>query len=209
MMDIDWARLAIIVVGAYAIGCFATGYYLVRWRTAEDIRQAGSGGTGARNVGRVLGRQASLLTVAGDAGKGMLAVFLAGLIDPAPVATLLAMLAVTAGHVWPAQLGFRGGKGVATSLGGLLLWSPILYAVFAVYFLLGYVVWRSATLAVSACFVLLPIVHAVMGGAPIEVAGLALMSAVIIFLHRDNIAEVLRGRGADPNRGDSWRPISR
>jgi glycerol-3-phosphate acyltransferase PlsY len=62
---------------AYAIGCVATGYYLVRIGAGQDIRLAGSGGTGARNVSRVLGRRAAAMTIMGDAGKGALAVVLA------------------------------------------------------------------------------------------------------------------------------------
>ena len=57
-------------VGAYAIGCFATGYYLVRARTGRDIREVDSGSIGARNVGRVLGRTGFWLTVFGDFVKG-------------------------------------------------------------------------------------------------------------------------------------------
>ena len=201
MMAADFLRLALIIIGAYAIGCFATGYYFVRWRTGQDIRALGSGATGARNVARLLGRWPALLTTLGDAGKGMLAVFLAGLIDPAPSATMLAMMAATAGHIWPLQLGFRGGKGVATFLGGLLIWSPFLYAVNVVYFLLGYVVWRSSTLAISACFILLPIVHAVSGGTPVEVVGLAALSALIIYLHRDNIRLALQARQSPDSNG--------
>jgi acyl-phosphate glycerol 3-phosphate acyltransferase len=144
--------LALIVVGAYFIGCFATGYYLVRWRSGDDIRAIGSGGTGARNVGRILARKWAFATVLGDAGKGMLAVFLAGLIEPVPVATMVAMIAATIGHVWPVQLGFRGGKGVATSLGGLLVWSPFLYAVNAVCFGLR----RLAECDIGDCHLLHP-----------------------------------------------------
>jgi glycerol-3-phosphate acyltransferase PlsY len=202
--------LALIVVGAYFIGCFATGYYLVRWRSGDDIRAIGSGGTGARNVGRILARKWAFATVLGDAGKGMLAVFLAGLIEPVPVATMAAMIAATIGHVWPVQLGFRGGKGVATSLGGLLVWSPFLYAVNAVCFGLGYAVWRSATLAIATCYILLPIVHTAGGGNMIEVAGLTVMSTLIIFLHRDNIRSALQARqGSNSKRGCSWPPTSR
>ena len=66
-----------LVAGSYVLGCFSTGYYLVRQRTGQDIRELGSGSTGARNAGRVLGRNGFLLTMAGDLAKGGLAVWLA------------------------------------------------------------------------------------------------------------------------------------
>jgi hypothetical protein len=108
------------VVAAYLLGCFATGYYLVRARTGRDIREIESGSTGARNVGRVLGKPGFVLTVFGDFGKGALAVwFAAEFTNHNGLAMSLAVLAVVAGQIWPAQLRFRGGKGVATSFAAL------------------------------------------------------------------------------------------
>jgi glycerol-3-phosphate acyltransferase PlsY len=68
------AALAIIIT--YLLGCFNTGYYLVRMMTGQDIRTLASGGTGSRNVGRLLGTRGFFLTLIGDAGKGMAAVWL-------------------------------------------------------------------------------------------------------------------------------------
>ena len=66
-----------VASGSYVLGCYSTGYYLVRKRTGQDIRELGSGSTGARNAGRALGRSGFLLTMAGDLAKGGLAVWLA------------------------------------------------------------------------------------------------------------------------------------
>src|ERR1035441_2499722 len=71
----NWTRAGCIGLAAYALGCFTTGYYLVRWRTGQDVREVGSGSVGARNVGRLLGRQGFLATMLCDFGKGMLAVW--------------------------------------------------------------------------------------------------------------------------------------
>src|SRR3954471_11257483 len=100
------------VIG-YALGCFNTGYYLVRWKTGQDIRQIGSGSCGARNVGRIVGRNGFLLTVAGDVLKGILAIAFAEVCIGGELAKLVALIAVVVGHVWPIQLKFHGGKGVA------------------------------------------------------------------------------------------------
>src|SRR5882672_37035 len=73
----DGVRAAICAVTAYVLGCLATGYYLVRFRTGKDIRTMDSGNIGARNVGRVLGKSGFFITFFGDLAKGVLAVLLA------------------------------------------------------------------------------------------------------------------------------------
>jgi|SRR6516225_10172953 len=112
----------LIVVASYGIGCFTAGYYLFRWRTGCDIREHGSGNPGARNVGRLLGVGWFSATLLLDAGKGGLAVWLACYFGLGHLGTVAAMLAVVVGHVWPIQLHFRGGKGVAASLGAGLVY---------------------------------------------------------------------------------------
>src|SRR5205823_4683693 len=118
----NWNQASGIALGAYALGCFTTGYYYVRLRTDQDIRDLGSGSVGARNVGRVLGWPAFCVTLAGDFVKGACAVWAAQHFTTDPRLVGLALLAVVAGHLWPAQLRFHGGKGIATSLGGLLVY---------------------------------------------------------------------------------------
>src|SRR2546423_1398357 len=114
-----------IFVG-YALGCFNTGYYLVRWKTGQDIRQVGSGNAGAKNASRALGTWGFGLSFLGDIVKGALAVVMAQY-SGFPVSTQgLVMLAAIAGHNWPAQLGFRGGKGLSVSYGCLLFFDPII-----------------------------------------------------------------------------------
>ena len=109
---------AVITVGlAYGIGCLNAGYYLLRWRDGRDIRALGSGNAGARNAGRILGRGAFALVFVIDAAKGVLAVLAAR--AWAPEMAPLCAVAATLGHVFPAQLGWRGGRGVATALGAL------------------------------------------------------------------------------------------
>src|SRR5213082_212511 len=121
MHSVPYAKETLVMLLGYALGCFTSGYYLVRWRTGDDIRWLGSGSVGATNVGRVLGRPGFFLTVLCDFFKGLFAVWLARYFQLNPTGTVLAMVAVAIGHIWPAQLWFHGGKGVATSLGALLM----------------------------------------------------------------------------------------
>ena len=111
-------RTLAAVLAAYAIGCLATGYYVVRALTGEDVRTHATGSSGARNVTRRAGRAAGAATLVLDVGKGVAAVALARVLagDGAAAA---ALVAVVLGHVAPAQLGFRGGRGLGAGVGGL------------------------------------------------------------------------------------------
>ncbi len=72
LQSVDWGKGIGVVLGSYVLGCFTTGYYLVRWRTGQDLRGLGSGSVGAKNAGRVLGAMGFLLTLTGDLAKGAL-----------------------------------------------------------------------------------------------------------------------------------------
>jgi glycerol-3-phosphate acyltransferase PlsY len=118
-------RLILVLAGSYALGCLVAAYYLTRLRHGADIRASGSGNAGARNVARLYGPFDAILTLILDAAKGSIAV-LAGIYFVGPEwAAVLALAAAIAGHIWPAQLSFHGGKGVATGLGGFLTLDPL------------------------------------------------------------------------------------
>ena len=108
---------------------------------------AGERQHGARNAGRVLGRRGFWLTMAGDMAKGALAVWLALALTGNDRVALLALLAVVAGHIWPAQIGFRGGKGVSTSLAGLLIYDWRLALIYVLFFLAALVLTRRSVAA--------------------------------------------------------------
>jgi len=104
----------------------------VRWRDGRDIRVLGSGNSGARDAGRLLGRGAFAIVSALDAAKGLLVVLTER--PWAPDVAPLCAVAATIGHVFPAQLGWRGGKGVATSIGALAALDFTVLAVIAAAF---------------------------------------------------------------------------
>lgn len=117
-----------LAIGAYFTGGISAGYWLVRWRTGSDVRAQGSGGTGATNTARVLGAGGFALTFVLDVAKGSLAVAAGRWLEVDIAWLAVASLAVTAGHVWPMQLGFRGGKGVAPLIGAWLVLAPLALA---------------------------------------------------------------------------------
>lgn len=110
------SQLLLVAASAYALGCVVGAYYLVRHRRGVDVRASGSGTAGARNVYRSGDLVGATLTLVWDLAKGAMVVVVAAQLAP-PWSAAAAILGVVAGHVWPVQLGLRGGKGVATATG--------------------------------------------------------------------------------------------
>ena len=189
LQSANWFQATGSVLGAYLLGCFAIGYYLVRARTGKDIREIGSGSTGARNVGRVLGKPGFVLTAFGDFGKGALAVWSAREWTNNNHLAALAMLGVVAGHLWPAQLRFRGGKGAATSLGALLVFDYRIALTFAVLFLAGFAVMRKTVFPGMFAFACLPLASLWFNRDGLTATLVAVLSAIILLAHRRNLAE--------------------
>lgn len=181
------------IVTAYLLGCLTSGYYLVRLLRGEDIRATASGNVGSRNVGRLLGARGFILTFVGDAGKGALAVWLSQALLPLPWLGVAALLAATAGHIWPLQLGFRGGKGLATFAGGLLLLNPLVLLGGLVLCALLYPFLRGTTrcglVALAATPFLLAALRLRAGAALLttETMLFCLLVSVVLFAHRSNI----------------------
>lgn len=200
--------IASFVIG-YLIGGIPFAYLVGRLR-GVDVRLVGSGNVGATNLGRALGRKWGLFVLTLDIAKGFLVVFflaplLCGLEGPgAAISGLGAVL----GHVFTPYLRFKGGKGVAVSIGvfAALLWYWVALP------LIGYLVVRKATGYVSAgsltLAVLLPaaaILHARIDkqGGWAELALAVAVSAMLIWTHRSNIARLLRGEElAAPSRAE-------
>jgi glycerol-3-phosphate acyltransferase PlsY len=174
---------------AYLLGCFTTGYYLVRLRQGGDLRKMHSGSVGARNVGRVLGRTGFLVTALGDFGKGALAVWAALRWTGSGGLAALAMLSVVAGHVWPAQLRFRGGKGVATSLGALLVYDWRLAATYAALVAVGIALTRKTVLPGLCAFACLPPASYWPDRDSLKVAFVGALAAIVLFAHWRNLVE--------------------
>jgi len=198
MHTLPYARETLVIMMGYALGCFTSGYYLVRWWTGEDLRLLGSGSVGATNVGRVLGKPGFLLTVTCDFCKGLLAVWLADYFRVNPTGAVLTMIAVTAGHVWPAQLWFHGGKVVATSLGAMLMFDYSIAGIFAGLFLVLFVPIRNFVLAGLLAFAITPLALLILDFPLDSVFGLSALAVLILVAHRRNmtreISKLMTGR---------------
>ena len=175
------------VLGAYALGCFSTGYYIVRARTGRDIREIESGSSGARNVGRVLGKTGFAITFLGDFAKGVLAVWAVRHFSGNNLLAAIGMLCVVAGHIWPVTLRFHGGKGAITSLGALLVYDPFLVLAYFAVFLPGVALTRKSLLPGMTAYLCLPVVSYWLHRDAVESVIVAVLGGLVIFAHRQNL----------------------
>jgi glycerol-3-phosphate acyltransferase PlsY len=194
----------LVIFFSYLLGSIPFGYLIVRIQSGADIRQTGSGGTGATNVSRRAGKLAGLSTLVLDAAKGALAVFLARIwLSPDGRLTWpvgIAALAVIVGHIFPVWLKFRGGKGVATGAGVLLMLAPLAVLIAAILFLAIVLVTRYVSLGSILAAAVIPIIVWLQlqfyesrtdGEALIATTVCAAM--LIIFAHRSNIERLTKG----------------
>jgi len=183
----------VLVVLSYLIGSVPTGLLIVRLVTGVDIRQHGSGNIGTVNVLRVAGTPTAVLVLAVDVLKGLVPVLLAVHFLEGPWAIVLCGLAAIAGHNWSVFLGFRGGKGIATSFGVILgLSLPAALAAAAVWVVVV-AVTRYASLGSLCGVVSLPLVlwwrHQ-----PTAYVAFGVIAAVFaVYRHRENIARLAAG----------------
>jgi glycerol-3-phosphate acyltransferase PlsY len=195
MQLVDWPRFFVAALGAYALGCLTTGYYLVRYRTGQDLRELGSGSVGARNAGRFLGASGFLITLLCDFGKGVVAVWCTQYLTGDKQMSAIALLAATIGHIWPLQLGLRGGKGVATALGGLAMYDVRLVIWLVCFFLIGLVIFRKSVVPGLLAFLILPVVPLstlFRGGNQFGLADTVItcvLAFLVLLAHRRNIVE--------------------
>lgn len=186
--------VVLLLVAAYLTGAFPTSYVVGRMK-GVDLRKVGSGNLGATNAFRVLGWRAALPVFVVDIAKGFLPTFFFPAWDGSSVETLALAYGAAAivGHVFSIYVGFKGGKGVATSAGVLLALSPAAVGISlllwgALVFATGYV---SLASIVSAA--LLPFLILLLDGTtPVFWLSLGL-AAFVIFAHRANIGRLLRG----------------
>jgi len=177
--------LALVVV-SYFLGCANAAYYFTRWVHGQDIRALGSGNAGARNAGRLHGIGAFATVLAFDAGKGAAAVALGGIAGTSFAAACA--LAAVAGHVWPIQLHWRGGKGMAAALGSVCALDPRLLLAITIGCAALLLVRRRLTLAaIAGLWCAVPVAIAI-DAAPVA-AAVATLAALLTATHRTNLRE--------------------
>ena len=200
--------VALLLLAAYLIGAIPFGYLTAKWLRGVDIRTVGSGNIGATNVGRVLGLRFFFLVFAFDFAKGLLPTWgfpilfsrLTGQPAP-PELRVLVALATILGHTFPVYLRFKGGKGVAASLGAALAFNWVLVIPAFLLFLCAVVITRFVSLASILAALTLPILiwnHAWRGRNAIfyDTTTFAIwvaISLLVIVKHHENIRRLLNG----------------
>jgi glycerol-3-phosphate acyltransferase PlsY len=185
--------LAITLI-AYIIGTIPFGVLVARCLGAADPRTKGSGNIGCTNVLRVAGRGAAAATLVLDAGKGLIAVWMAAswIPDHTTPWTQIAGIAVVLGHTSPVWTRFQGGKGVATGIGALCGLAP-LFAVAACVVWGAVLAWsRYVSLASLVAAVALPIAVTLLHVPNVKTFSFV-VSAVVVIRHRDNILRLVQG----------------
>ena len=180
------------VAFGYLVGSVPFAHLLTR-RRGIDLRQVGSGNVGATNVLRTSGVRRAILVMCLDAVKGALAVTVAAAFTTGPATPVAAGLAAVIGHIYPAWLGFRGGKGVATAAGVFAVLAPQALAIASAVFVLAVWVTRYISVGSMAGAIALA-VSAAASGVPGAVAvGAAIAALIIVHRHRGNLARLMSG----------------
>lgn len=191
---------AIFTVVAYLIGSISFAVVMSRVFGLSDPRTYGSKNPGATNVLRSGNKKAAIATLAGDAAKGWFAVFMAQMLadrfDVSDIGIALVALAVFLGHLYPIFFKFKGGKGVATALGvllGLNVWLGV--ATLVTWLVIAYA-FRYSSLAALVSAVFAPFYFGLLFGTSRkeELLAVVIISALLIFTHRGNIASLLAGK---------------
>jgi len=203
----------LLLLSGYLLGSIPSGWLAGRWLAGLDIREHGSGSTGATNVLRVLGKGPALAVFAVDVLKGSAAVLLAKALLSLPGAgvswavdswVVAAGLAALAGHIWPVWLGWKGGKAVATGLGMLLgLTWPVGLACFGIFLTvlsLSRIVSLSSVVAALALPLLMLAWFGSGGLRPAYLALALLTTALVLWRHWANLQRLLEG--TEPRLGE-------
>ena len=197
---------AYIIIGiiAYAIGSISFSVILSKKMAGFDVREKGSGNAGSTNVLRTVGKKAAALTLVCDILKGIVAILIALIIgnivkdiDKA-LLVQIASITVVVGHTFPIFFGFKGGKGVATSLGVLLLINWQIGLICLVFALVIMVLTRMVSAGSILAAILFPVLTLFIGQDYYVISGnyfifSVIMALIVAFNHRTNISRILNG----------------
>lgn len=172
------------IIGAYMVGNILTAYMITKWKYGMDIREAGSGNPGARNMGRLYGKGYFIATFLGDAFKGAVVVYIARLLFEDSIFLLVSLLAVIIGHIYPIFFKCEGGKGISTFIGGLLVFDYLLACTLVCIFILFYMIFKNFTKAGLFTIACLPLCMIVYSYSIVAIALSIFIIILILYAHR-------------------------
>lgn len=200
-MTMILVKILISAVIAYIIGSIPTGYIIVKTFTGQDIRQVGSGSTGATNVKRVMGKKWFFIVMLLDALKGAVPVLIAKFLPSLQIASLklagitavVAAIFVLIGHSKSIFLGFTGGKSVASGVGTILALAPLVGICIAVVWGIITYISRYVSLGSIIALACSPIIMYLFKQPLAYIIYCVIGAVYVIYLHRENIKRLIAG----------------
>jgi glycerol-3-phosphate acyltransferase PlsY len=183
----------LLVPLAYLTGSVSSAIIVCKMMGLADPRENGSGNPGATNVMRIGGKKAAAITLAGDALKGLLPVLLGQVLDVNSLVLSSVVFAAFLGHLYPIFFGFKGGKGVATSLGVTLGVHWMLGVAVLATWVLVYKIGKISSLAALVAAVFTPFYAWLIVGDVNLLITFTLISLVLLWRHKGNIQRLLAG----------------
>ena len=192
-------QVTVLTIIAYLIGSIPTGIVVAKILGAPDPRAVGSGNIGATNVGRAAGKAAGIITLIGDVLKGflitLLALYILGSSSEAnsPLAISIVAFSVFLGHLFPVFLKFKGGKGVATTLGVFLAIGPFQAILALILFIIIVAIFKYVSVASMIAPVSIPLLLNLSPATSPYIPLAVIISVLIILKHSDNIKRLIQG----------------
>jgi glycerol-3-phosphate acyltransferase PlsY len=193
---VEW----LFVPAAYLIGSISSAIIICRLMGLPDPREQGSGNPGATNVMRIGGKKAAAITLLGDSLKGLIPVYAANVLGLPAELVAATGLAAFIGHLYPVFFGFKGGKGVATSVGVLLGFFWALGLAFMATWYLVYKLGKISSLSALVASALSPVFAWFIVGDEAIVAASAVMTVFLLWRHKSNIQRLLAGEESSKAR---------
>ncbi len=180
-------KIALVIISCYLLGSIPFGYIVGKLFKKVDIREFGSGNIGATNAFRILGPTLASLVLIGDIGKGIFSIYLVRFLNIDSTLLAIAGLAVICGHDWSLFLGFKGGKGIATTFGVVFALNPIISILAVLVWGIVIIATRYASLS-SICAIISIFVFTILFKQPYEyIVFSAIILILGIFKHKENI----------------------
>ena len=183
--------MSILLLAAYGIGNILTATLIGKRLFAGDVRIAGSGNPGARNMGRVFGKKAFVVTFICDALKGVAVVLVARWLGYNEIVQLVSLFAVMLGHIFPIVHRFKGGQGVSTFIGGMLAFNPLVVGLFVAAFIVLQPLLKSFSATGLTAMSSSPAFVYVVTQDWRQVVTSCLVIALLLFAHRDDFKALL------------------
>lgn len=181
-----------LLIVAYLLGSVNSALLICKLMKLPSPRTQGSGNPGATNVLRIGGKKAAILTLVGDILKAVIPICIGHYFHLSNLILSWILFVAVLGHIYPIYFGFKGGKGVATAIGGSIAINPIFGGVMVLTWLVMAFTFRYSSLASLTCLILSPLYASIFLG-DLSALPFGLLALLIIFTHQQNIKRLISG----------------